>query len=152
MCPDIHPSSRHTSDKQAAEKSIAQQMGVLADDPEWAVENGSKNLILEHLMAARRLGLRRCLRRYSFNQFRTGLRDGTLPVVTGLFSGRVLQLLDAKDDRFAVARIVFESSPFVSTESLRAADDEASNSKRHAWRSRFQSVRERAVTYIWSGA
>jgi DNA helicase-2/ATP-dependent DNA helicase PcrA len=119
-----------TREKSAVEKAIAQQMAGLANDPEWTAENGSKNLILEHRMAARRLGFDEMFAPlYSYKQFGTGLLDGTLPVVT-LFSGRVLPLVDAKDDKFATARIVRASSPLLSADALRSAKDEIEQLKK----------------------
>lgn len=111
-------------DKSAAEKAIAEQMITFTGDPEWIAENGSKNLILEHRMAARRLGFDEMFTPlYSFKQFGTGLLDGSLAIMT-LFSGRVLPLVDAKADKFAIARIVRTSSPLLSADTLRAASDE----------------------------
>jgi DNA helicase-2/ATP-dependent DNA helicase PcrA len=119
-----------TPNKLAAEKAIVEQMAALADDPEWTAENGSKNLILEHRMAARRLGFDEMFAPlYSFKQFGTGLLDGTLSIVA-LFSGRVLPLVDAKDDKFVIARIVRASSPLLSADALRTAKDEADQLKK----------------------
>ena len=57
-----------------------------------------------------------------WSQFRTGLLDGTLPLIT-FFSNLILPILKAKDDKFAVARIVREASPLTSARALQATED-----------------------------
>jgi DNA helicase-2/ATP-dependent DNA helicase PcrA len=96
-------------------------------------------------MAARRFGfVELFVSLYGFAPFRTGLLDGTLPIVT-LFSGRVLPLIDAGQNQFAIARIVRTSSPLLTMEKLRGVDDQAAQ----------MSVVQAAVcalqTVAWSG-
>ncbi|MGJ0531851.1 UvrD-helicase domain-containing protein [Methylocystis sp.] len=113
-----------TVDKVVAERAIASQMATITGDPEWEAEDGFKSLILEHRMAARRMGFEQMfMHLYPIDQFRTGLLDGSLSILT-LFSGRVLPLVDAKDDKFATARIVRASSPLLSADKLRAAENQ----------------------------
>lgn len=111
-------------DKLVAEARIRSRMAAITEDPDWTAPDGVKNLILEHRMAARRLGFDELFAALSgFNPFRTGLLDGTLPILA-LFSGRVLPLIDAGLDQFAVARIVRTSSPLLSAETLKKVKDE----------------------------
>lgn len=112
------------SDKPAVEAQIRSQMASITGDDNWALQGGSKDLILEHRMAARRLGFDDLFNAlYGFAPFRTGLLDGTLPILT-LFSMRILPLIDAAQDKFAVARIVRNASPLMSAEALRKAEDQ----------------------------
>lgn len=131
----------NTPDKPAVEKRIRSHMAAVTGDPVWAQPGGSKDLILEHHMAARRLGFEELYAALSsFAPFRTGLLDGTLSVLTP-FTGRVLPLVDAGQDAFAVARIVRASSPLLSAESLRqVADERAQLSSVQAAVSALQTV------------
>lgn len=113
-----------TTDKSAAERTIAGQMAALTGDPEWEADDGCKSLILEHHMAARRMGFEPMfMHLYPIDHFRTGLLDGSLSILT-LFSDLVLPLVDANGDKFATARIVRASSPLLSQDNLRAAEDQ----------------------------
>jgi len=60
---------------------------------------------------------------HSVDQFRTGLLDGSLSILT-LFSQKVLPLVEAKGDKFVIARIVRASSPLLSAKSLRDAQQQ----------------------------
>ena len=112
------------ADKRSAEQEIAQKMAKVTGDPEWAAENGCKRLILEHRMAARRMGFDEMFSHlYSIDRYRTGLLDGSLSLVT-FFSGRVLPLLRANADKFATAKIIRAFSPILSKEALKASEDE----------------------------
>jgi DNA helicase II / ATP-dependent DNA helicase PcrA len=116
--------------KQRAEAAIAAHMATETADPEWTTDDGVKVLILEHHMAAIRMGFYGLLAAlYPVSQFRTGLLGGTLPLVT-FFSTLVLPLLEAKDDKFAIARIVREASPLASADALKAAEDEVEQLKK----------------------
>lgn len=119
-----------TEDKGAAEMAVSKQMAVLTGDANWTIENGSKNLILEHRMAARRMGFDEMFSAlYSFRQFGTGLLDGSLPILT-FFSQRVLPLIEARNDKFSTARIVKTSSPLLSPNALRTAKNETEQLKK----------------------
>ena len=78
--------------------------------------SGSKRLILEHKMAARRLGfLELYAPLYAVDSFKTSLREGSLPALR-FFTHEVAPLVRAQsaDDRFAVARLLRGSSPLLS--------------------------------------
>lgn len=107
--------------KPAAEESIALKMAHLTTDECWKNADTYKSLILEHRMAARRMGfLDMFAVLHEVDSFRTGLLDGTLSIVR-FFSEQVLPLVVAQrgNDRFAVARIVRALSPILSEERLR---------------------------------
>lgn len=111
----------NTENKPAAEQSIALKMAHLTTDERWQNVETYKSLILEHRMAARRMGfLDMFAALQEVDSFRTGLLDGTLSIVR-FFSEQVLPLVVAQrqNDRFAVARIVRELSPILSEERLR---------------------------------
>lgn len=111
-------------DKVAAEKSICAHMAGLTADPEWLDEDAVKVLILEHRMAALRMGFDDLLAAlYPVTRFRTSLLDGSLAAVN-FFSNLILPLWDAKDDRFGTARIMRAASPLLSPSALKHAPDQ----------------------------
>ncbi|MFS8147706.1 AAA family ATPase [Rhizobium sp. BR 249] len=123
----LHPD---THDKPAAEQRIAGLMADESGDALWRNPEEIKNLILEHKMAARRLGFFELYEPlYSFEPFRTGLRDGTLPLLN-FFASRIVPLVDARADKFAVMRIVSKFSPLMTPETLRAITDERAHLKK----------------------
>jgi DNA helicase-2/ATP-dependent DNA helicase PcrA len=130
-----------TGNKAAAEAQARIRMAAVTGDHDWTSIGGSKDLILEHRMAARRLGFDDLFAAISgFAPFRTGLLDGTLPILA-FFSGRISPLVDAGQDLFAATRIVRAASPLMSIESLRKAEDEAGHLNNvHAAVSALQAV------------
>jgi len=118
--------SSDIADKPAAEHSIALHMAELTSDEGWRESKTYKTLTLEHRMAARRMGfLEMFVPLYEVENFRMGLLDGTLPLVS-FFADEVLALVKAqqRNDRFAVARIARQSSPLLSADALRVAEDQ----------------------------
>jgi DNA helicase-2/ATP-dependent DNA helicase PcrA len=116
-----------TVDKQGAEHAVALRMAELTGDAQWQNSDFCKSLILEHRMAARRMGfLEMFAALHDVESFRTGLLDGSLSLVR-FFSEQVLPLVRAqqRNDRFAVARIVRTLSPILSQDQLRVADDQS---------------------------
>lgn len=121
------------ADKPAAERAIAKRMEQLTKDDGWRHAETYKSLTLEHRMAARRMGfLEMFAALHEVENFRTGLLDGSLPLVR-FFSEQILPLVNAqrRNDRFAVARIVRTSSPLLSSDRLRATEDQPAQ-LRHA--------------------
>ena len=116
--------SSETADKTGAESKIAEEMVSVTGDVYWGSPGADvKSLILEHLMAARRMGFSEMFQALAqADSLRTGLLDGSLPGLR-LFSQLVLPLLKAKErsDDFAVAAIVRKASPLLSTDTLKAA-------------------------------
>lgn len=112
------------TDKAAAEQAVCAHMAALTADHEWANEDAVKVLILEHRMAALRMGFDDLLAAlYPVSQFRTALLDGSLPLVN-FFSNLILPLWDARTDKFAIVRIVRDTSPLASAAALRETENE----------------------------
>jgi DNA helicase-2/ATP-dependent DNA helicase PcrA len=112
-----------TPDKRAVEHFAAQYMAALTGEQEWVGVDGYKCLILEHRMAAVRMGFSDMfIPLHEIDEFRTGLLNGTLPA-TRFFASDVLPLVEQHDDKFAVARILRKSSPLLSDEKTRASTD-----------------------------
>lgn len=112
------------TDKTAAEQAICAYMAGLTTDSDWLNGDAVKVLILEHRMAALRMGFDDLLAAlYPVTQFRTALLDGSLPLVN-FYSNLILPLWDAKDDQFEIARIVRSASPLVSAGTLKDASDQ----------------------------
>jgi len=98
-------------------------MAKLTGVPEWAMPMGCKRLILEHRMAARRMGfLDMFAALHEVEDFRTGLLDGSLPCVH-FFAKSVFPLLRGRDDQFALAKIVRRDSPLLLPEMLRQSEN-----------------------------
>jgi DNA helicase-2/ATP-dependent DNA helicase PcrA len=111
------------SDKAEAERRVAQKMAAVTGDHLWDSKAEVRTLVLEHHMAARRMGFRNLFNALDqVESLRTGLRDGSLPGVR-LFSQLVLPLIRAKarGDEFAVAAILREASPLLSKARLKSA-------------------------------
>lgn len=112
------------TDKTAMEQAVCAHMAALTADSDWLDEDAVKVLILEHRMAAHRMGFDDILAAlYPVTQFRTALLDGSLPLVN-FFSNLILPLWDAKDDKFAIARLIRSASPLASASALKTAADE----------------------------
>ena len=115
----------NTTDK--TENNIAQKMSEITGDAKWIGDDSDvKILTLEHHMAARRMGFIELFEPlYRVERFKTGLLDGTLPGLR-LFTQLILPLVKAKQngDEFGVARIVRQSSPYLSKDSLKSNDDQ----------------------------
>jgi DNA helicase-2/ATP-dependent DNA helicase PcrA len=107
-----------TQDKPAAERAIMEAMAKITGDLQWHEPNAVKTLMLEHLMAARRMGfvdLFWPLYEAGGGVLQTSLREGTLPGLR-FFSDVILPLHHAsvRQDEFAIAAIVRERSPLLS--------------------------------------
>jgi DNA helicase-2/ATP-dependent DNA helicase PcrA len=104
------------ADKSGRENTIYLRMAEITGDQSWGEPRESvKTLILEHHMAARRLGflpLWDALR--SINHLQTGLRDGSLPPLR-FFSQVILPFVKncQNGDRFGVASVVRKHSPLL---------------------------------------
>ncbi len=95
-----------TTDKSAREREVCARMASITGDEHWLEpERDVKTLILEHHMAATRLGFLPLWDALDgVVRLRTGLRDGTLPGLR-FFSHLILPLIKAHQggDRFAAA-------------------------------------------------
>jgi DNA helicase-2/ATP-dependent DNA helicase PcrA len=117
-------------DKPDQENAVGQRMAELTGDDGWKEpEKGVKTLILEHHMAAKRLGFSamwQALRGVSHLQ--TGLRDGSLPPLR-FFSQIILPLIQShwQDDSFGVASVVRTQSPFLDKRKIMACGGDQLN-------------------------
>jgi DNA helicase II / ATP-dependent DNA helicase PcrA len=113
-----------TLDKPDRERGVCTQMAEITMDEGWLEpDKNVKILILEHRMAANRLGfLPMWDALSSADRLQTGLRDGTLPGLR-FFSQLILPLVKAhqNDNNFAVASIVRKHSPLLEKETLEAS-------------------------------
>jgi ATP-dependent DNA helicase UvrD/PcrA len=112
-----------TSDKAGTERGAAGEMAAVTDDPLWTSEADVKTLVLEHHMAAHRMGFGDMFD--ALNQadsLQTGLRDGSLPGIR-FFSHLVLPLVKARaqGDGFTVAAMVRGGCPLLSKATLKGA-------------------------------
>ncbi|WP_109154544.1 UvrD-helicase domain-containing protein [Azospirillum sp. TSO5] len=114
-------------DKAALESDVARKMAEISGDPLWHGDGADvKRLILEHHMAAARMGFLDMFEPlYRQDRYKTPLRDGTLSEVC-LFSERVLPLLEAKrnGDEFTAMSVLREYSPLLSKEAFKNAGDD----------------------------
>lgn len=87
-------------DKPAFESSVQRQMAEITGDMLWNSSEEIKHLMLEHKMAAVRMGFAELFETLgSSKRFQTGLRSGDLPA-TRLFSNYVMPLYKLiKDDK-----------------------------------------------------
>jgi len=114
------------NDKLKTEESVCNEMSIVTKDSKW--NNDDKDvmtLILEHHMAARRMGFTGFFEPlYKEEKLKTGLLDGTLSGAN-FFTKIILPLIEAKlkNDDFTIARIVkTESSLFKKEELLKNTD------------------------------
>lgn len=115
----IYP--QDVTDKGQAEDYAAHEMASVTKDALWSSSSDVKKLVLEHQMAANRLGFGEMFGALSgAESLQTGLRDGSLPGVR-LFSQLIWPLVQAKREgnEFKVASIVRRASPLLSKEALR---------------------------------
>lgn len=115
------------ADKPVLENAVCQRMAELTGDDGWKEpEKGVKTLILEHHMAARRLGfLAMWEALHGVSHLRTGLRDGSLPPLR-FFSQIILPLIRShqQSDAFVVASIVRNESPFLDKRGMKACGED----------------------------
>jgi DNA helicase-2/ATP-dependent DNA helicase PcrA len=120
---------RSAVEKQATEITVAQKMSQLTSDKLWNNESGDTNiktLILEHHMAARRMGFLEFFEPlYKNDKLNTGLLDGSLPGI-GLFTKMIIPLINAKknNDDFLIARIVKNNSIFFKKDEIQKNTDQ----------------------------
>lgn len=108
------------ANRAECEDRVRRRMAELTQDEKWTLVREVKLLTLEHHMAAQRLGFADIFSALdSVRDFRTGLRDGSLPLIA-FFSNLVLPLVTAKNagNNFATAAIVREHSPLLSADTL----------------------------------
>lgn len=110
------------ADVADVEEQFATKMAEVTGDSGW-LKGEFKTLILEHHMAARRLGFDAMFAPlYAIERLRTSLLDGSLSSLR-LFSEEVLPVVEAfrSDNAFRVAEITRKHSPLLRPEALSAA-------------------------------
>lgn len=125
--------SLRNKNKADVEMFAAQKMAKLTNDSQWNMTNGDiKSLILEHHMAAKRMGFFELFEPlYKIDKLKTGLLDGTLSSLN-LFTKILLPIIEAHriDDKFSIARIVKKHSPLLQKEELKKYKNQPENIKR----------------------
>ena len=122
-------------DKTEVERFVANKMSDITKDPKWSTESDNyeiKTLILEHHMAARRMGfLNLFVPLYRISRLKTGLLDGSLGSVN-FFTQTILPLIEAhnNNEKFEIARIVKKYSRFLRKEELLKNPDQVENIKK----------------------
>ena len=105
------------SNKDHVEEEVLARMLKLSDDSGWKQRDTVKILILEHHMAARRLGfLEFFTPLYSIGSFKNGVIDGTLPELS--FVEPLVRLINAlqRGDGFEVSKVLRRYSPLLKRE------------------------------------
>lgn len=111
-------------EKPALERRVRDYMAALTGDQDWGNEGKCKILTLEHHMAARRMGFLQMFEALaSVDDYRTSFLDGSFAPAR-FFTHYVLPLVTAqqKGDKFAATKLVRESSPLLSKETLKGND------------------------------
>lgn len=126
--------NRHDN-KDNTENLVTKRMYELTQDPFWYNESSDsdfKTLILEHHMAARRMGFLNFFEPlYKEDKLRTGLLDGSLSGAN-FFTKIILPLIEAKqiNDKFEIARIIKKKSRFLKREEIFKNSDQIDNIKK----------------------
>lgn len=116
-------------DKNAVENEISSRMSKITNDVKWNFDlegHEVKTLILEHHMAARRMGFINFFKPlYKVSNLKTGLLDGSLSSLN-FFTKTILPLVKAyeSDDKFELARIVKKNSRFLKKETLKKSENQ----------------------------
>ncbi|MGC2423332.1 MAG: ATP-dependent helicase [Nitrospirota bacterium] len=123
------------ADKPDRENGICRRMAEITGDEGWGQPKiNVKTLILEHRMAAIRLGFLPMWDALSgVDRLQTGLRDGKLPGLR-FFSHLILPLIKAhqKGDKFVVASIIRNDSPLLERKALEACSPDQMNNINNA--------------------
>jgi len=121
-------------DKMEVEKLVANKMSDITKDIKWSTQSDDyevKTLILEHHMAARRMGFLNFFEPlYKVGRLKTGLLDGSLESVN-FFTQIILPLVEAhnNNEKFEIARIIKRHSRFLKKEELIKNPDQVKNIK-----------------------
>ena len=118
--------SSTTEDKNAYEKQVRQQMATITSDSDWEQEENVKILTLEHKMAAERFGFIELFNTLAQSQ---NIKDKAFQKITpqdptpqlkelAFFTNIIIPLVKCNNekDKFGIASIVKEYSPFLQKE------------------------------------
>lgn len=115
------------TDKTEKEEKIIQKMSKLTGDPLWNQEKGNiKILILEHHMAAKRMGFFELFEPlHKQPRLRTAVLEGTLTGMT-LLTKTILPLINAykNGNRFEVTRILKKDSPMFDSTFIKKSENQ----------------------------
>ena len=120
---------RMVGDKEQIEKEVQKKMATVTNDALWNDSNRTDNvktLILEHHMAAQRMGFSDLFwPLYSVEKLKTGLLEGSLSSLT-FFTKIILPLWKAfyDKDEFLIARITKQFCPALNREDLKKKSEE----------------------------
>jgi DNA helicase-2/ATP-dependent DNA helicase PcrA len=108
----------NTSDKESVEEYVSTKMAEITLDKKWKVANERKTLVLEHSMAAKRIGFE-ILDSTLQKQFSQSFRDGTLVELSFLMNV-IYPIVLAKQDNndFVLMKILRANSPLLKTENF----------------------------------
>ena len=126
---------RSPKDKQVSELEVSKKMFELTKDKQWDTEFNTadvKTLILEHHMAARRMGFLEFFEPlYKEDRLSTGVLDGSLGGIS-FFTKTILPLIKAKEanDKFAIARVVKKYSKFMQKDEIFKSSEQIENLKK----------------------
>ncbi|WP_407264885.1 AAA family ATPase [Tenacibaculum maritimum] len=115
-----------SKDKSKIETVVAEKMCSLSEDKEWLVANEVKILILEHHMAAMRMGFVQLFEPlYKVDKLKTSLLDGSLSSLN-VFIKTILPLVEAykAEDKFSIAQIVKSKSPLFDKRKIEEAENQ----------------------------
>ncbi|MFR1723462.1 UvrD-helicase domain-containing protein [Emergencia timonensis] len=113
-----------SNNKIEIESKVAKHMSQLTSDAEWEKSGAYQSLILEHHMAARRLGFKTLFSPlYGNKKLAQSVLDGNLPEAR-LFSQMIFPVIDADKvgNKFEVAKIIKQYSPLLSVKNLQKND------------------------------
>jgi len=117
-----------STDKASVEQTVAKAMADETGDNEWLKSSERKSLILEHHMAATRLGF---FNLYSplneIKSFDNALRDGTIPELSFL-AKTIRPLIKAHQENqdFEISKILRQSSPLLDKRAFAAKNEKQS--------------------------
>jgi len=105
-------------EQKRTEKYIYDKMAEIAKDEKWKIAEERKTLVLEHSMAAKRIGFE-TLETALSRQFSQSFRDGTLVELSFLMKVIYPTVLAKRDnDGFALMKILKANSPLLKTENF----------------------------------
>jgi DNA helicase-2/ATP-dependent DNA helicase PcrA len=105
--------------KANTEESIYRQMATLSSDEKWLNPDDRKTLVLEHSMAASRIGFERLSDALS-KEFSQSFRDGSLPELNFLMTivDPLIRAIQSDDD-FTLMKLLRKHSPMLNADSYR---------------------------------
>ncbi|ANY67113.1 Fis family transcriptional regulator [Paenibacillus sp. BIHB 4019] len=113
-------------DKKTAENKVVKQMFEITKDLSWGENSDYISLILEHHMAASRIGFENIFSALNpVDKLKTGLWEGSLPELK-FFTQIILPIAIARDnnDQFIITSIVKKYSPLLIKKTMRSSTNQ----------------------------